>query len=60
LEKLVAVLAGRLERVWGLVAGAETDPVVPVLVLETVIQLREVSLQACRCHLRRGICEIHR
>ena len=40
--------------VWGLVVGPE---VVLVLVLETVILVTEISLQACRYHLRRGICD---
>jgi hypothetical protein len=39
------------ELVRGLVAGRELVPVVPVLVLETVILVTEVSLQACRYHL---------
>jgi len=43
--------------VWGLVAGPELVPVVLVLVLETVILVTEISLQACRYHLRRGICD---
>jgi hypothetical protein len=47
---VVALLVEAL--VWGLVAGPEIVPVVLVLVLETVILVTEISLQACCYHLR--------
>ena len=55
---VVEVVDFRLELARGLVAvvALETVPVVLVLVLETVILVTEISLQACRYHLRRGIC----